>query len=96
MKTLVWFGFVVLAIELFYGGIGQSPPVETSEGITESMCQAAGGYWNECGSACRNCTMNCVAYCECGGLAGLGCPSGYTCTDFPEGSSDLMGICKKG
>ena len=76
--------------------------VDTSNAITQKMCEDAGGHWNECGSACRGeppgspCILMCVQYCECGGIAGFGCPAGYICTDYlPEGAADAMGICKK-
>ena len=76
----------VIALIAGYGCIGQtqSPPpagngtgggIDTSNAITEAMCNAAGGHWNECGSACRgappgtNCIAMCVEYCECGGIA---------------------------
>jgi hypothetical protein len=42
----------------------------------------------------------CVQYCECGGIAGFGCPDGYECTDYlpkdKDGNPvpDAMGICK--
>ena len=71
--------------------------------MTKEKCESARGHWNECGSACRNtpegtvCTMHCVAYCECGGIAGFGCPSGTACTDYlPKGAADAMGICRPG
>lgn len=79
----------------------------TFGGITQEMCDAARGHWNECGSACRGapegtaCIMMCVQYCECGGIAGFGCPPGYLCTDYlpkyPNGDPvpDAMGICRK-
>jgi len=79
----------------------------TFGGITKEMCDAARGHWNECGSACRGappdtpCVMMCVQYCECGGIAGFGCPAGYLCSDYlpeyPDGSPvpDAMGICRK-
>ena len=79
----------------------------TFGGITKGMCDAARGHWNECGSACRGappdtpCVMMCVQYCECGGIAGFGCPAGYMCSDYlpkyPDGSPvpDAMGICRQ-
>ena len=97
-------GLVMLA----YGCISVSkPPVVDATGITKEMCENARGHWNECGSACRGapegtaCIMMCVMYCECGGIAGFGCPPGYVCTDYlpkyPNGDPvpDAMGICKK-
>lgn len=60
--------------------------------LTENSCQAAGGTWNSCGSACRTdpdaiCIELCVEYCEC--QSDIECPSGYTCGDFVEG----VGVC---
>lgn len=77
--------------------------VDTNNAITKAMCDASRGHWNECGSACRGapkgtiCTMNCVQYCECGGIAGFGCPAGFVCTDYlPSPTTpDAMGVCKK-
>jgi len=70
--------------------------------MSEQLCKSSGGYWNECASACRGaldgtiCTLQCVLQCECGGIAGFRCPSGYICTDYlPIGASDAMGVCKK-
>ncbi len=92
-----------------------SPPVITNStptgpgtpGLTKELCEQARGHWNDCGSACRGapegtaCIMMCVAYCECGGIAGFGCPDGYQCSDYlPKDKlgnpvPDAMGICKK-
>ena len=79
-----------------------SEEVKTTEGITKTQCQVAGGNWNECGSACRGagegtgCETVCVAYCECGGIAGFACPKDYECTDYlpSKETPDAMGICK--
>ncbi|MFH1786019.1 MAG: hypothetical protein ABH842_06335 [Candidatus Micrarchaeota archaeon] len=69
--------------------------------LNETICEAAGGHWNECGSACRGapegsvCTLQCIQYCECGGFAGFRCPEDYYCTDYiPEYAADAVGICK--
>lgn len=69
--------------------------------MTKELCESAHGHWNECASACRNappgtsCIAMCVQQCECGGLAGFGCPAFYTCTDLqPEGAMDPMGVCR--
>lgn len=85
-----------------------NPPGPTNPaGLTKEICEQARGHWNECGSACRGappetpCIMMCVQYCECGGIAGFGCPDGYECTDYlPKDKlgnpvPDAMGICKK-
>ena len=78
------------------------PPEDKPPTLTKETCESANGHWNECGSACRGappgtaCIMMCVQYCECGGIAGFGCPQGYQCTDFlPKNAADAMGICKK-
>ena len=84
----------------------QPPPsgggVDTGNAITQKMCEDAGGHWNPCGSACRGepegtvCIEMCMPYCECGGIAGFGCPAGYVCTDYlPEGAADAVGVCKR-
>lgn len=74
--------------------------------LTKELCEGARGHWNECGSACRGapegtpCIMMCVQYCQCGGIAGFGCPEGYECSDYlPKYENgdpvpDAMGICK--
>lgn len=101
----------ILAIALLLIGYGCTdaggkPPANDSadigNAVTKGMCGQYGGHWNECGSACRGapegtpCTLNCVFYCECGGIAGFSCPPGYVCTDYlPRGAADAMGICKK-
>ena len=79
------------------GACAYQPPQE----MTRELCEAGRGKWNECGSACRGapegtpCILMCVQYCECGGIAGFGCPTGYFCTDYlPKGAADAMGICK--
>lgn len=61
--------------------------------LTENSCQAAGGTWNPCGSACRTdpdaiCIELCIEYCEC--QSDSECPSGYTCGDVVED----VGVCR--
>ncbi|MBU0645857.1 hypothetical protein KJ611_00020 [Patescibacteria group bacterium] len=57
-------------------------------------CEAAGGTFNECGSACRGaapgtaCITLCVQYCEC--VSSAQCPDGQACQEFVEG----VGVCK--
>ncbi|MFA5929658.1 MAG: Kazal-type serine protease inhibitor [Candidatus Micrarchaeia archaeon] len=70
--------------------------------MTKELCKSARGKWNECASACRGapegtaCTLQCVQECECGGIAGFGCPDGYACSDYlPKGAADAMGVCRK-
>lgn len=100
------FAFVFLGILLTAGCThGGNPPPNGSTGtaITETMCTQYGGHWNPCGSACRGappgtaCIEMCVPYCECGGIAGFGCPPGYVCTDYlPSPTTpDALGTCKK-
>lgn len=75
----------------------ERPPAPT---MTQELCQGARGSWNECASACRGrpddqpCIKMCVPQCECGGIAGFGCPAGFECTDYlPKGAADAMGVC---
>jgi len=72
--------------------------------ITAASCQAAHGHWNECSSRCRldntgrtgiACPALCEALCECGGIAGYGCPQGYSCRT-PAGVADALGYCVAG
>ena len=69
--------------------------------LTEESCRAARGHWNECGSRCQldnfgkegvACPAMCEALCECGGIAGFGCPAGYTCKLVPD-IADALGYC---
>ena len=73
--------------------------------MTQLLCSTARGHWNECGTpeACRDprsmraCPSVCTQYCECGGIAGFGCPTGYFCTEYVPPASigaDGMGLCK--
>lgn len=67
------------------------------EGITEQQCDDANGHWNECGSPCAGtgaemCIQMCQVQCECGGIAGFGCPKGYKCR-LSGKIADEMGIC---
>ncbi len=71
--------------------------------LNQTLCEAGGGRWNDCGSLCRNeppgtiCAEVCVAYCECGDSAGYTCPKDYYCTDYVPSPSDpnAVGICVK-
>ena len=72
--------------------------------ITAESCQDARGHWNECSSRCMldnagksgvACPALCEALCECGGIAGFGCPTGYTCR-LPSGIADALGYCVAG
>jgi hypothetical protein len=94
MKKIIFLVFVVL----FISGcaIVEKKENKTSEiqPLTQELCKSAGGYWNECGSACRGappgtmCIQVCVEYCECSGTEE--CPEGYMCTEYV----DYTGICK--
>ena len=79
--------------------VEQSPPTLTAE-----SCHAARGHWTECGSRCQldntgktgiACPTICEALCECGGIAGFGCPEGYICR-LPAGIADALGYCVAG
>lgn len=67
-------------------------------GILKSQCESARGHWNECGSPCAGmgadvmCAAVCQTQCECGGIAGFGCPNGFTCRLSGE-IVDEVGIC---
>lgn len=71
--------------------------------LSKEACESARGHWNECSPTCRNlqpdqsCAQVCAQECECGGIAGFGCPEGFVCTDyFPSKETpDAMGVCKK-
>jgi len=72
--------------------------------ITAESCQAARGHWTDCGSRCMLdnagkpdvvCPALCEALCECGGIAGFGCPTGFTCR-LPSGIADALGYCVAG
>lgn len=60
--------------------------------LTEATCTAAGGYWNECGSACPEdkeapCIALCVEVCEC--ASDDQCPFAWTCQYL----YDEIGVC---
>jgi hypothetical protein len=71
------------------------------EDILEKQCRTGGGNWNNCSSRCRLdaagspdavCPAVCEPLCECGGIAGFSCPSGYVCKT-PAGIADALGSC---
>lgn len=69
-----------------------SPQVGDRAVLSQESCDASGGTWNPCGSACRTdpdaiCIELCVEYCEC--VSDDQCPTGYACGDFVEG----VGVC---
>jgi hypothetical protein len=81
------------------GGLTFVEPVPAP--ITAGSCGAARGHWTDCGSRCRLdnqgrpetvCPALCEALCECGGIAGFGCPMGYSCR-MPTGIADALGYC---
>lgn len=72
------------------------------QGMTEEYCKSGGGNWNECSNRCMlenqgkegvACTMQCEQLCECGGIAGFGCPEGYYCNLPESGIMDALGYC---
>ncbi|MBI2108503.1 hypothetical protein HYU10_01055, partial [Candidatus Woesearchaeota archaeon] len=76
------------------GATTGSEPV--AKAITPEECKAANGNWNECGSPCAGidaevCIQVCSAQCECGGIAGFGCPEGYKCR-LTGKIADEMGV----
>lgn len=72
-------------------------PEPIPKSMSEELCKAARGHWNDCSSPCigtdaEYCIEVCVAQCECSGIAGFGCPEGYKCRlagKYP----DEMGAC---
>lgn len=71
--------------------------------LNEETCQESGGRWNSCGNVCSimnqgntdvACLQVCDEICECGTIAGLGCPEGYICV-MPEGVDDALGYCAR-
>lgn len=69
------------------------------ESITKLQCTQANGHWNDCGSPCAGtganiCIEACSPQCECGGIAGFSCPSGYKCR-LSGKIADEMGVCIK-
>ena len=74
-------------------------PIEEpgTKSMTPELCNAAYGHWNECGSPCAGtdaeiCVAMCAQQCECGGIAGFGCPEGYNCR-LTGKIADEMGVC---
>jgi len=69
------------------------------EDITKLECANAKGSWNDCGSPCAGtdaefCIQVCSPQCECGGIAGFTCPSGYKCR-LTGKTVDELGVCVK-
>lgn len=72
-------------------------PVEHPKEMTSVLCESVRGKWNECGSPCAGigeqfCIEVCEAMCQCGGIAGFGCPEGYHCR-LSGKIADEMGKC---
>jgi hypothetical protein len=70
--------------------------------MTKELCVSSKGNWNECSSRCMLdnqgkkdivCTQECEALCECSGIAGFKCPSGYYCKVIAENVADALGYC---
>ena len=67
------------------------------EGITKLECTQSGGSWNDCGSPCAGtdaelCIQVCSPQCECGGIAGFKCTTGYKCR-LSGKIKDEIGVC---
>ena len=76
----------------------KSSKVEAKE-MSRELCESAKGNWNECSSPCLGngsdvCIQVCVAQCECGGIVGFNCPSGYNCR-LSGKIADELGVCVK-
>ena len=68
-------------------------------GITKMQCTQSKGNWNDCGSPCAGtgaefCIQVCSPQCECGGIAGFNCPTGYKCR-LAGKIADELGVCIK-
>ena len=77
----------------------EKEPVFNPSILTQEECSNARGHWNDCGSPCLGtgadyCIEVCEAHCECGGIAGFGCPEGYSCR-LTRKIADEMGVCVK-
>ena len=98
-KWHVYLALAVLFIALVLGVVQKIQSWQTGEvyeeypALNKWSCVAAGGVWNECGSACRGqedeevCIELCVEQCACERDAQ--CPFGFTCEEFINGT----GIC---
>jgi hypothetical protein len=97
--------FIALISILIYGCESETPdevlvePDLGFEGISEQHCTESGGSWNTCGSPCAGtdaefCIQVCQLQCECGGIAGFNCPSGFKCR-LSGKIADEMGVCVK-
>jgi hypothetical protein len=100
-KILLVMGLALISLVLISGCINQQPP-DSKKTMTKELCESARGHWNDCGSKCYIdnqgkpdivCPAVCEQLCECGGIAGFGCPEGYICK-MPSGIADAMGYCE--
>ncbi len=94
-----WEGYLIFVVFIIAGILGifqwmmSGDEVEDIKVVlTHETCRAAGGIWNDCGSACRgndvdSCIEVCVEYCECTRQGQ--CPFNYSCEDPVNG----IGIC---
>tara|TARA_Y100000310_G_scaffold337750_1_gene425645 strand:+ start:1606 stop:1923 length:318 start_codon:yes stop_codon:yes gene_type:complete len=76
-----------------FGGSGSDGKIE----MTAAYCEESGGKWNECGSPCAGtdaevCVAVCSPQCECGGIAGFGCPENFNCK-LSGKIADEIGVC---
>lgn len=90
---------IILLIILILISIGIINQTTKTKEINKETCEKVNGYWNECGSACAGtdtelCIQVCVPQCECGGIAGFGCPKDYHCR-LSGKIVDEMGVCIK-
>jgi len=72
-------------------------------GITKTSCEAAHGFWVECGNPCYGsdstlCVQVCEPQCLCGGSEAWECPGSFSCTDYTKLASDEkeVGVCRYG
>ncbi len=86
MKKLIVIGIVILIVLLISGFIFWQK--FNSETVTREFCVA--------GNASYGTNIFGKGVCMCGGIAGFGCPEGYTCK-MPKNitESDPMGACIK-
>lgn len=80
---------------------GEGVSIVGTDGVTQTSCEAAHGYWIECGSPCHGkdrsaCAQVCEPQCLCGGIAGWGCPKDLICSDWEPGQQvpDAIGVCR--
>jgi len=100
-KILLAMVLALISLVLISGCTSQELP-DSKKTMTKELCESARGHWNECSSRCGidnqgnpdiGCTAVCEELCECGGIAGFGCPDGYECK-MPSGIADALGYCE--